>query len=62
MANNKFNIGDKVWLRLPDSDVGVVQDVIYRFSTNTYEYSICFGWDCYANCEEHELITSKTFN
>ena len=60
--NNKFNIGDKVWLNIPESEVGIVADIIYRFSTKKYEYSICYGWGNYCSCEEYELRSSKTYN
>lgn len=62
MNKNKFKIGQRVWINVPDSEVGVIQDIIYRFSTNMYEYSVCFGWNNYANCDEYELLEAKTFN
>ena len=58
----KYSIGQRVWLNLPNSDVRVVQDIIYRFSTKSYEYSVCFGWNCYSNCDENELLGSQNFN
>lgn len=57
----KFKIGQKVWLTI-ESDVGVVQDIIYRYSTGTFEYSVCFGWGNYCACDEYELLSSKNFN
>lgn len=58
----KFNIKDRVYHVVPESDCGVVIDIRYSYATKHFEYQIAFS----ASSEslwyyEHELSQDKTF-
>lgn len=62
MTKPKYNIGDKVFHVLPESDCGIVIDIKYSYLTRTHEYQVVFS----VNSDslwyyEHELSISKMF-
>ena len=57
-----YKIGQRVYGALPDSPIGLVLDIIYRFSSDRIEYQVTFG--CERDSlwyDEIELSETKTF-
>ena len=57
-----FKIGQRVYGSLPDSPVGLVLDINYRFSSDKIEYQVTFGVEKGSLWyDEIELSETKTF-
>lgn len=61
MNQNKFNIGDAVYHVTPESDKGIVIEIVYMFSTRTYVYTVATSWNTEYTCQEHELTDHPNF-
>ena len=61
MREPKFNIGERVYHNTPDSDAGVITNIIYYHLTKALSYEIAVGWDNVVYCREFELSREKVF-
>jgi len=61
MRRPKYNIGDKVYHVTPDSEQGIVVNVIYYFKTDEFVYQVAVGWSGSYYCDEKEISIEKTF-
>ena len=41
--STKYEVGDKVYHVLPESQQGLITDITYRHSTGKYFYEVTFG-------------------
>lgn len=62
MKQPKFNIGQRVYHVIPESECGVVINIKFDYLTGLHEYQVAFS----ASAEsiwyyEHELSTDKIF-
>lgn len=58
MNKNKYNIGDRVYHVALESPQGIIIDIRYLFSTESYEYAVSFAFDNTLWCQEHEITQS----
>ena len=56
---NKFNLYDKVYHITPDSQVGVIMEVIYYLSADQFYYLVAWGPEMSTQCKEEELSYDK---
>lgn len=62
MNKPKFNIGDRVYHVIPESNCGIVVNIRYEYLTGLHEYHVAFSETSESLWYyEHELQTSKTF-
>lgn len=57
----KFQIGQEVYHRSPDSDRGIIIDINYSYRTKLYKYLVSLSVDKSEWCDELELSESKVF-
>lgn len=59
----RFEIGQDIYHKTPDSDKGIIIDIIYSILTGLITYSIAFGRNGsdQVDCFEHELSEDKIF-
>jgi len=58
----KYDIGERVFYALPDSDIGIVTDVTYRLSSNIIWYHVTFNpVNGEIPCRDFELTKEKQF-
>ena len=57
----KFNRGDKVYLDLPETDLGIITDIEYSVSTNNTIYYVTWGAGNTTRHYEFELSSDKVF-
>lgn len=60
--NPRFLIKQDVYHITPDSEKGIVLDMIYYFHTQQYKYLVTFGIGKNDWYDEHELSESKNYN
>jgi hypothetical protein len=55
-----FNIGDRVYYKLPESPMGIVIDITYRHSAGIIMYEVQWNpEDSYSICRDYELCVDK---
>lgn len=60
-TKNEFRIGETVYHATPDSDQGIILDVVYSQLMKKYTYIVSIGWGREFECEEFELTREKLF-
>jgi hypothetical protein len=61
MKQPKFNIGDRVYHNTPDSEEGLIMDILYSLRYREYVYTIVVGFEHNYECLEDELTDEKVF-
>ena len=61
MKSPKYSIGDMVYHVTPNSDSGIIVDIIYSYMNSRHTYLIAVGWGGEYVCEEYELTIDKIF-
>lgn len=61
--NHKFNIGQYIYHKTPDSDKGIIIDIHFSVLNGRAQYIVAFGSeaDAEARYEEFELSPDKLF-
>lgn len=59
IMKNKFNIDDKVYHRTPGSPKGIVLEVRYWLSSDSYDYLVAWGYNDKSFCNEEELSDKR---
>lgn len=55
----KFEIGDRVFHKTPESDVGIILDISHHQLTNQVTYLVALGFNNEVSCLEEELSKEK---
>jgi len=61
MKQPKYKLGEKVYHITPDSEIGIITDIIYHYNLDYNVYEISTGFDKNFYCDEFELTREKTF-
>ena len=56
---HKFNIGDKIYHKTPESPQGIIVDISYLLSTGEVKYCVAQGFKDECWCVERELTKDK---
>jgi len=57
----EFKIGEKVYHNTPDSEPGIITNIIYYYLTKALSYEVQVGWGDTYYCREFELSREKVF-
>lgn len=57
----KFNIGDEVYHNTPDSKKGIIVDILYYYSTDSFKYLVATDWSEKSFCTDIEISLNKIF-
>jgi len=55
----KYQIGQKIWHKTPDSEQGIIIDIIYYVNTQQIKYCVAIGFNNEVWCLEKELSDEK---
>ena len=61
MKKPKFNLGGQVYHITPESEVGIIIDIVYYYATDKFRYLITLSFDKEIWCEEYELTSEKVY-
>jgi len=56
---HKYNIGDRIFHNTPESDVGLIIDILYYVATDEVRYLIAIGFNNEVVALERELSNEK---
>lgn len=60
-TKSEFRIGEHVYHNTPESERGLILDVIYSSANDSYSYLVAVGWNNEYVCREYELTREKLF-
>jgi len=61
MKQPRYKLLQKVYHITPDSELGVITDIIYHYVDDCIVYRITTGFEKEFYCKEFELTDEKTF-